>query len=120
MKNFWTQENLNKLSQIMLNVPNKSTDRFKGFLESWTEFCEKFKIKPGSPDFYVKKAYYGQNAHADRYDFEEVPIYYEWKNTVVIKNPFYNSNANELFIRIKFLELDADLARKFLVLGLPY
>lgn len=122
MKDFWTRENLEKLSKLLFFVPNKK--EYSGlvqnsFLDSWIKFCKEFKIKPGTPDFFVEKAYYEDKVVANFYDFEEVPVYYEHKNTVVVKNPFYNPKEKELFLRLKFIEIDAELARKFLVLGLP-
>lgn len=100
---------------MAVNAPQPAT-----YLEeALREFCEKYNIKPGSPDWYVKKAYYGSDVVADRYDIEELPIHWDWKNTVVVLNPFHDHKSQHDFIRYKWLEIDEEMARKLLVLGVP-
>lgn len=123
---FWTRETLDRLSEILKGAigPPFAVQQSQPlprppYLEVWREFCIEHNFKPGSPDWYVKKAYYGSDVVADRYDVEEVPIYWEWKNTVVVLNPFFDRKSEHDFLKYKWLEIDEELARKFLVLGVP-
>jgi hypothetical protein len=123
---FWAREALNKLTEVLTGaigppfpVQQNQPLPHPPFLEKWREFCIKHKIKPGAPDFYVKGAHYTDKSVADFYDFEEVPMYYDHKNTVVVLNPFFGQKSEEDFLRYKWLEIDAELAVRFLVLGLP-
>jgi len=130
LKEFWTRDALTRLSEVIAsaiadrsmpgNAPQPAPH--PPFLEVWREFCIKFNLKPGAPDFYVKNAHYGKEVVADYYDFEELPIYWEWKNTVVFLNPFFdasNFKQTEDFLKYRWLEIDAEMAMKFLVLGIP-
>jgi len=126
-KSFWTRDALTRLSEVIasavagqamaVNAPQPAPH--PPFLEALRAFCEKYNIKPGSPDWYVKNAHYGKDVVADYYEFEELPIHWDWKNKVVFLNAFYDFQSKEDFIRYKWLEIDEETARKFLVLGVP-
>lgn len=116
MKNFWTQENLAKVSSAFLS---------KGE-QNWCKICSKLNILPGNPDFYIKNAYYGKQAVADYYDFEYASWYDEKENLVIVENPYpvavsmvFSENCFEPPPSTKYVKLDAELARKILVLGVP-
>ena len=117
MKDFWTQDNLARISSILLA---------KG-IENWPKLCIELKISNGDPAWGVKNAYYSTKAVADYYDIEEYARYDKIKNVVVVENPFSTVRqvVNNLFVNSdfpvfgNFIELDADVARKILVLGIP-
>lgn len=112
-KDFWTRDTLNKLSEVLKDYTQKNQH------PDWREFCIEHNFKPGSPDWRVKNAHYGADVVADHYDIEETPIFWEWKNTVVVLNPLFDRKSQHDFFKYKWLEIDAELARKFLVLGIP-
>ena len=127
-KSFWTRETLDRLSKVIahsvsaaamvaVNANPPSVD--SSLLETWRAFCGKHNVRPGSPEWYVKKAYYGSDVVADRYDIEEVPVYWDWKDAVVVRNPFFATDSKEELLKWRWLEIDAELAMKFLVLGVP-
>lgn len=117
MENLWTKENFQKITKILEE---------KG-IENWPKICVELKISKGDPAWGVKNAYYSTKATADYYDFEEFPRYDNLKNVVVVKNPFSTAQQviNNIFVSEgfpifgEFVELDAETARKILVLGLP-
>jgi hypothetical protein len=128
LKSFWTRETLDRLSKVVadsvaaeamvaVNANPPSVD--SSLLETWRVFCRKHNFRPGSPEWYVKKAYYGSDVVADRYDIEEVPVYWDWKDAVVVRNPFFATDSKEELLKWRWLEIDAELAMKFLVLGVP-
>jgi hypothetical protein len=126
MKSFWTREALDRLSKVISDsvaeaataaVSTRTPSVDSSLLETWRAFCGKHNLKPGSPEWYVKKAYYGSDVVADRYDIEEVPIYLDWKDAVVVRNPFFVKDSKEELLKWRWLEIDAELAMKFLVLG---
>lgn len=130
LKEFWTRDAMTRLSEVIVsaiagqamavNAPQPVPH--PPYLEAWRAFCNTFNMKPGTPDFYVKNAHYTDKVVADHYDFEEIPVYLEHKNTVVFLNPFFdvsNFKQTEDFLRYRWLEMDAELAMKFLVLGVP-
>jgi hypothetical protein len=121
---FWTHETLNKVTQVLSGaidppLPAQNNQPFRPTWEVLSEFFMEHNIKTGTPDICVRKAYYNSGrAVADHYDFEEAPKHYERNDTVVVLNPFFGMNSNDSRYG-KWLEMDADLAKKFLVLGLP-
>lgn len=130
MKGFWTRDAMTRLSEVIVTAVARQAMAVNApqpaphppYLEAWRAFCKKFNLKPGTPDFYVKNAHYTDKVVADDYDFEEIPVYLEHKNTVVFLNPFFdvsNFKQTEDFLRYRWLEIDAELAMKFLVLGIP-
>ncbi len=114
--NFWTKDNLNKITAVF----------FEKGEQNWCRMCSEFGIIPGFPDFYIKNAYYDKKAVAEYYDFEETPRYDKLKNTVVFENPFiapvsyvFSETCEYPPPLTKFVEIDAETAKKILVLGLP-
>jgi hypothetical protein len=126
LKSFWSREALDMLLKViadsvsaaaMFAVNAKPPSVDSSLLETWREFCGRYDIQPGSPEWYVKKAYYGRDVVADRYDIEEFPVYWDWKNSVVVRNPFFAEDSKEEPLKWRWLEIDAELAMKILVLG---
>lgn len=117
MENLWNKENFHKITKIL---------KEKG-LENWPKLCVELKINKGDPAWGVKKAYYSTGVVADYYDIEEYPRYDKIKNVVVVENPFTtaqqivnNHYANPDFpVFGPFIQINAEVARKILVLGLP-
>lgn len=117
MENLWSKENFRKITKILEE---------KG-IENWPKICVELKISKGDPAWGVKNAYYSTSAVADHYDIEEYPRYDKIKNVVVVENPFSVARqvVNNIFghpdfpIFGKFIQLDAEIARKILVIGLP-
>lgn len=127
---FWTRDNLDRVSEILKteigrraeSLLAKRRDKQSPFPQILDDFCEKHDIRPGSPEWFVKNAHYGTDVVADWYDIEEFPVHWEWKNAVVVKNPFFSIErhySRKTFLNYKFLEMDEDFAKKILVLGVP-
>jgi hypothetical protein len=125
MKSFWTRDALDRLSEFISNsvatpamasVNAKPPSVASSLLETLREFCGRHDIKPGSPEWYVKKAHYESDVVADRYDIKEFPVYWEWKDAVVVRNPFFAEDSKEEPLNWRWLEIDAELAEKILVL----
>jgi hypothetical protein len=122
MENLWNKENLQKITKILEE---------KG-IENWPKICVELKISKGNPAWHVKKAYYSTKATADSYDFEKSARYDKIRSVVVVENPWLGLPASQVLnnshdplppdyldiIFGSFIELDAEIARKILVLGL--
>ena len=113
---FWTRQMLNKVTEFL------SRAFFACSNEDFEVFCLKFNIKSGVPMYSIKSACYSNKAVADYYNYDEFPEYKEHKNVVVVSNPFYTKETRVVEsiqspFYFKWLEIDADTAKKFLVLG---
>lgn len=110
----WTQENLNRVSEI-LKCSGEA---------NWPRICVELNVRTGNPNHVVASVKYGNRAVADEYEFRSIPRYDEAKGVVVVENPW--STAHAVFKKTqdpnypafgKYIEIDADLATKLLVLG---
>lgn len=104
----WTQENLNKVTGILLAAG----------LEEWPVLCKELNLKSGRPNGIIVNVIYGSKSTADHYEFEPRPWHDETRNVVVVKNPWstLQSLAKEPQLPGPYVEIDADIAMKILVL----
>jgi hypothetical protein len=113
MEELWTRDNLDKLTNIFLDKGETS----------WCEICSEFNIVSATPAKGLEGAqYFG--AVADHYS----EVYYAWydeqSNMVIVKNPFPVAvslvfDCHFELPNTSFVKLDAEEARKILVLGAP-
>lgn len=112
----WNRENLEKITSAL---------RAAG-TESWPRLCKELGIRSGRPNNVIVDATYGSKTTADYYQFEPNPYYDESKNLVVVENPW--STVHSVVMQQRnfdypvfggYIELDAEVAIKILVLGVP-
>jgi hypothetical protein len=107
-KEFWTREALNGVSKALLEGICKTLKK----PTPTSVLPIRHSLRPGGvssrslisgvvPASLHQEAHYSDKVVADYYDFEEVPVYYEHKGTVGVKNPFFRpSDPASLVYRI--------------------
>ena len=111
----WTQENLNRVSEI-LKCSGEA---------NWPRLCSELNIRSGMPEHIIVSAKFGNRAVADEYEFRSIPMHNKEKDTVVVENPWFNTvhsstrrmHDPNCLIFWPYIEIDADMAMKILVLG---
>lgn len=108
----YTQENLNKVTGILLAAG----------LEKWPMLCRELNIRDGRPDHVIVDWKYGSKPTADHYEFKSRPRYDQTRNVVVVENPWstlQSAKDPELPVLGPYIEIDAEVAMKILILGVP-
>lgn len=113
----WTQENLNKITGILLAAG----------LEKWPTLCRELNIRDGRPDHVIVDARYGSKPTADHYEFKSRPRHDQARDVVVVENPWSTlqsvavqmAKGPEIPVLGPYIEIDAEVAMKILVLGVP-
>lgn len=110
----WTQENLNRVTEI-LKCSGEA---------NWPRICVELNISTGNPNHVIASVKYGERAVADEYEFKSIPRYDEAEGVVVVENPW--STAHAVIKQMhdpnypvfgSYVKINADLATKLLVLG---
>lgn len=111
----WSEKDFEKISDLLER---------KG-VENWIVLCKELSIRKGLPGYVVTDAHYGNKPTADKYDFEKTPRYDPVKKVVVVRNPFssvmllvIHRNKADI-VCSEFVEIDEEIARRVLVLGVP-
>lgn len=111
----WTQENMNRITEI-LKCSGEA---------NWPRICVELNVRTGNPNHVVASVKYGNRAVADEYEFRSIPRYDEAKGVVVVENPWF-ATVHSAISQMhdpnypafgKYIEIDADIAVKLIVLG---
>jgi hypothetical protein len=110
----WTQENFQRLTELFRAAGQ----------DKWSQICSNLNIKKGFPLNIIASAKYGNKTTADEYFFKSMARYDEFRNVVVVENPWAEnfrhvarySLENNYPFPSEYIELDADVAVKILVL----
>ena len=101
----WDEEKLGRITELIRSAGSRR----------WPEICVKLNIRKGFPLNVIAGAKYGSKATADEYLFRTTPRYDDTRNMVIVENPWHIWES--LPVVGKYIEFDAELAIKILVLG---
>lgn len=110
----WTLEKLNKVTEILGAAGERD----------WPRLCAELHVRAGNPHRVIASVKYGNRAVAGEYEFKSIPRYDEGGKVVVVENPWSTAHAvvkqmhdPQHPVFGSYVEIDADVAMKLLVLG---